>query len=48
MEDITFETPEIYKNDQKQINKILDEIYKYLYDLIKKDIKENIYNNNNE
>ena len=26
MESPTFETPEIYKNDQKQINKILDEI----------------------
>ena len=39
MEDITFESPEIYKKDQKQINKILDEVYQYLYDLIKKDIK---------
>ena len=48
MESPTFETPEIYKKDQKHINKIIDEIYQYLYDLIKKDIKENIYNNNNE
>lgn len=48
MESPTFETPEIYKNDQKQIDKILHEIYQYLYDLIKKDIKENISNNNNE
>ena len=39
MEDITFDTPEIYKKDQKQINKILDEVYQYLYVLIKKDIK---------
>jgi hypothetical protein len=39
MEDITFESPEIYNKDQKQINKILDEVYQYLYDLIKKDIK---------
>jgi|TARA_B110000971_G_scaffold72676_1_gene74612 hypothetical protein len=39
MEDITFESPEIYKKDQKQINKIIDEVYQYLYDLIKKDIK---------
>ena len=48
MEEPTFETPEIYKNDKKQIDKILNEIYQYLYDLIKKDIKENISNNNNE
>ena len=48
MEDPSFETPEIYKNDQKQMDKILHEIYQYLYDLIKKDIKENISNNNNE
>ena len=39
MEDITFESPEIYKKDQKQINKIIDEVYQYLYDLVKKDIK---------
>jgi len=39
MEDITFESPEIYNKDQKQITKILDEVYQYLYDLIKKDIK---------
>jgi len=39
MEDITFDTPEIYKKDQIQINKILDEVYQYLYVLIKKDIK---------
>ena len=39
MEDITFESSEIYKKDQKQINKIIDEVYQYLYDLIKKDIK---------
>ena len=39
MEDITFESPEIYNKEQKQINKILDEVYQYLYDLIKKDIK---------
>jgi len=39
MEDITFESPEIYNKDLKQINKILDEVYQYLYDLIKKDIK---------
>ena len=43
MESPTFETPEIYKNDQKQIDKILHEIYQYLYDLIKKDIKQKIY-----
>ena len=47
MESPTFETPEIYKNDQKQIDKILHEIYQYLYDLIKK-YKKNISNNNNE
>lgn len=39
MEDITFESPEIYNKDLKQINKILDEVYQYLYVLIKKDIK---------
>ena len=39
MEDITFESPEIYNKDQKQITKILDEVYQYLYNLIKKDIK---------
>jgi len=39
MEDITFDTPEIYNKEQKQINKILEEVYQYLYDLIKKDIK---------
>ena len=48
MESPSFDTPEIYKNDQKQMDKILNDIYKYLYDLIKKDIKENISNNNNE
>ena len=37
MEDITFESPEIYNKDQKQITKILDEVYQYLYDLIKLD-----------
>ena len=47
MEDITFDSPEIYKKDQRDINKILDEVYQYLYNLIKKDIKENISNNNN-
>ena len=39
MEDITFESPEIYNKDQKQITNILDEVYQYLYDLIEKDIK---------
>ena len=39
MEDITFESAEIYNKDQKKINKILDEVYQYLYVLIKKDIK---------
>ena len=48
MESPSFDTPEIYKNDQKQMDKILNDVYKYLYDLIKKDIKENISNNNNE
>ena len=47
MEDITFDSPEIYKKDQRDINKVLDEIYQYLYNLIKKDIKK-ISNNNNE
>ena len=47
MEDITFDPPEIYKKDQKDINIILEEIYQYLYEIIKKDIKENISNNNN-
>lgn len=45
MEDTSFDSPEIYKNDQKDLDKILEEIYQYLYYLIKKDIKEYIDNN---
>ena len=29
MEEPTFEPPEIYKKDQKQINKIIDDIYQF-------------------
>ena len=45
MEDTSFDSPEIYKKDQKELEKILEEIYQYLYCLIKKDIKEYIDNN---
>jgi len=49
MEDISFDTPEINKKELKSFDKIIEEIYNYLYELIKKDIKENIDNiNNNE
>ena len=46
MEDPTFEPSEIYKNDQKQINKIIEDIYQFLY-FNKKRYKKNISNNNN-
>ena len=45
MDDTSFDSAEIYKNDQKELEKILEEIYQYLYYLIKKDIKEYIDNN---
>ena len=45
MEDTSFDSAEIYKKDQKELEKILEEIYQYLYYLIKKDIKEYIDNN---
>ena len=49
MEDISFDTSEINKKELKSFDKIIEEIYNYLYELIKKDIKENIDNiNNNE
>lgn len=45
MEDTSFDSAEIYKKDQNELEKILEEIYQYLYCLIKKDIKEYIDNN---
>ena len=48
MEDITFEPSEIYIKDKKIIDKILNDLYEYLYNLIKNDIKKNIDINNNE
>jgi hypothetical protein len=47
MEPIEYDTPEINNKDLKEFNKIIEEIYSYLYELVKKDIKENICNNNN-
>ena len=40
MESITFDTPEINNKDNKYINKILEELYEYLYIIIKNDIKK--------
>ena len=51
MEPIEYDTPEINNKDLKDFDNIIEEIYSYLYDLLKKDIKENlsnINNNNNE
>ena len=48
MESIEYDTPDINNKDLKEFNKIIEEIYIYLYKLVKKDIKENICNNNNE
>ena len=45
MEDPSFDSAEIYKKDQKELDKILEEIYQYLYFFFKKDIKEYIDNN---
>ncbi len=42
MEEITFEPSEIYSKDKKIIDKILNDIYEYLYNLIKDDIKNNL------
>lgn len=46
--EIIFDTPELYNKDKKNIELILNEIYEYLYNLIKNDIKKNIDINNNE
>ena len=42
MEVITYEPPSINKNDMKNIDKTLDNVYQLLYDLIDADIKKHI------
>jgi hypothetical protein len=48
MEPIEYDTADINNKDLKEFNKVIEEIYIYLYKLVKNDIKENICNNNNE
>jgi len=46
MEDISFNTPEITKKDKNDLEEIIEEIYLYLYNLLKKDINKYLKNNN--